>query len=181
MLCLVLYNCVPLIYAFSCALAFGQCVDLDLVVQAYVHTPKSQQRGWISPSMHVCVLLHMFMFGSMLVCLDLGPCHVLVCFPLMGLCLLVFGANCLFGCICFLWQLVCLHLSDVWFACHLPFSPLLSLACQGFSCQPFYVTFNMTSSPLCVITCLAPFLFALCHLVWPSLSVCILVYLFTHV
>ena len=34
-----------------------------------------------------------FVFGPMLVCLDLGLCHVLVCFPFVGLCLLVFGAG----------------------------------------------------------------------------------------
>ena len=39
--------------------------------------------------MHVYALFasfsHLFMFGSMLVCLDLGLCHVLVCFVLVGL------------------------------------------------------------------------------------------------
>ena len=41
-----------------------------------------------------CLLFSMlFVFGSMLVCLDLGFCHVLVCFPFVGLCLLVFGSS----------------------------------------------------------------------------------------
>ena len=42
----------------------------------------------------LCLLFSMFfVFGPMLVCLDLGLCHVLVCFPFVGLCLLVFGAG----------------------------------------------------------------------------------------
>ena len=38
-------------------------------------------------------LFHAFVFGSMLACLDLGLCHVLVCFPSVGLCVCTFDAS----------------------------------------------------------------------------------------
>ena len=97
------------------------------------------------------------------------------------------GPLCLFGCIrpfqCLVQMQPCLgvHLHDVWLACRLPFSLWLSFACWGFSCQPFYVPFNMFTLPLYVITCFASFILAmlaLCHLVWLSSFVCIFASLF---
>ena len=104
---------------------------------------------------------------QMCLCLDLCLfaqikflCHVLACFPLWVYCLMVFGAICLFGCICPLWwhvwiqPCVRVHLHDVWLACRLPHSYLLSFSCQGFASQPFQVFYNMLILPLCVIICL---------------------------
>ena len=148
--------------------------------------------------MHVCALFalfHVFMFRSMLVCLNLGLRHVLVCSSLCGfMARWSFGATYFFGCIrpllWLVWMQPCLrvHPSDVWFACHQPFSPLLSFACQGFLCQPLYVPYNMLTLPLCVITCLLCLLCAisfgiLCFLaslhllsICSCMHLCVLVY-----
>ena len=118
-------------------------------------------------------------FRSMLVCLYLGPCFIFVCFSLCGFVLVGLQGHLIYFIVSsshlwLVWMQPCLgvHLSDVWFAYRLPFSLLLSLACQGFSCQPLYVPHNMLNLPLCVITCLASFMLALCHLVWLSLVLC---------
>ena len=111
--------------------------------------------------------------------LFVSPLWVCACWSL--------GPLCLFGCIHPLWQLVwtqpCLgvHLRDVWLACHLPFSLLLSFACQGFSCWPLYMPLNIFTFPLCVITCFAPRMLASCRLVWLSLFLYIFIYMFMHV
>ena len=38
-------------------------------------------------------LFHAFVFGSMLVCLDLGLCHVLICLPSVGSSFCTFDAS----------------------------------------------------------------------------------------
>ena len=109
--------------------------------------------------MHFCALFalfHAFSFRSMLVCLDLGLCHVLVCFPFVGLCLLVFRA------LLFVWLhplpfCDCLdattygrvHLCDVGLLATCLY--LLFLAWHvRVSCVSLLVLYNMFSSPLCV-------------------------------
>ena len=121
-------------------------------------------------------------FRSMLVCLDLGPCFIFVCFSLCRFVLIGLWGHLIYFFVSssrmwLVWMQPCLgvHLSDVWFACCLPSFFLLSLACQGFSCQPLYVPYNMLNLPLCVITCLASFMLAtlaLCHLIQLFLVLC---------
>ena len=49
-------------------------------------------------------LFHAFVFGSMLVCLDLGLCHVLICLPSVG------SSFCTFDASLFVW----LHPFPLW-------------------------------------------------------------------
>ena len=185
MICLVFYSFISLVYAFFLCLAFGWGVDLDPVVQAYIHIPMFQLRVLISSFMHVCALFalfHAFCFRSMLVCLGLGS---LPCSCLFSLCGFVIcwslGFTCLFGCIHPFGGLFgcgyVLHLHDVW-ACLLLAFFLFCLALH-FSCQPFGLPYNMLTLPLYVITCslcfLCDILFGLLCL-FASLHVCLYVH-----
>ena len=186
MLCLVLCSLISLIFPSFLCFAFGQDVDQDLVVQAYIHTPKYTIKGLdqflyaclciVCPFPCVSVQIHACLPRSRLL-----PCSCL--FPLCG-----FVLVCLWGLLACLvapipllwlvWMQPCLgvHLYDVWLTCRLPFSPLLSFSCQSFSCQPLYVPYNMLTLPLCVITCF------LCAILFGfPLFVCILVYMLMHV
>ena len=51
----------------------------------------------------------------------------------------------------------------------LAFLSFVWLCTLGFLMLALYMPYNMVNFPLCVITCLASFMFALCHLVWVSL------------
>ena len=141
MLCLVFYSFIYLVYASFLCLAFGWGVDLDPVVQAYIHIPMFQLRVLISSCMHVCALFalfHAFCFRSMLVCLGLGSlscsclfslCGFVICWPL--------GFTCLFGCIhpfgglfgCnYIWEHIFMMFGLV---CRLPFSSFAQLCMLG--------------------------------------------------
>ena len=196
MQCLVLYS---FISCFSLFLVFGFLGRVQ--IQILWSRPTSMHRFFnegfglfpLCMSM-LCLLVHALCFRSMLVCLDLGslPCSCLfsicgfvACWSLGPLACLVasvpfgglLGYNHVRGHIFMMFGLLASCL----------FPPLFSLACQGFSCQPFYVPYNMFTLPLCVITCFASFvlaLLALCHLLWLSL-LCfhpfIFAYMFMHV
>ena len=85
-----------LVMPFSCALALRQDVDLDLVVQVYIHIPRPTIKG-LDYFLYACVCLLAFMLQ---IHIYLTRSRLLPCFvPSVGLCLLAFETICLFGCI----------------------------------------------------------------------------------
>ena len=73
-------------------------VDIDLVFQAYTHTPRPISKG-LGHFLYACLCLLAY-FYALCQCLPIQiqalPCFV----PSRGLCLLVFEATCLCVCIC---------------------------------------------------------------------------------
>ena len=65
-----------LVMLFSCVLPLRQGIDLDLVVQAYFHTPKPTSKD-LDHFLYACVCLLASMLYIHVFWLDLGHCHVL--------------------------------------------------------------------------------------------------------
>ena len=101
-MCLDLHvGCYAFYFLLSIFLAFwpfGQGVDLDLVVQAYIHTPRPISKG-LDHFLYAC-LCFFACFYALSQCLPIYiqalPCFV----RSVGLCLSVFEATYLCGCIC---------------------------------------------------------------------------------
>ena len=107
-----------------------------------------------------------FVFRSMLVCLDLVSCILVMlhmsCFHLQVCAYWSLGPSCLFGCISPLCGLFgCNHVQEyifVMLAClPLAFLSFVQLCMLVLLLLALYVPYNMISSPLCVITCFASF------------------------
>ena len=87
---------VHLVYAsFLCFGFWVRCRSRSSGLGLHPYT-QVQQRVWISSFLHVCAsfaLFHTLSFRPMIVCLDLGLCHVLVCLPFVGLFVYTFSAS----------------------------------------------------------------------------------------
>ena len=153
-----------LVMHFSCLLTLRQGVDLDLVVQAQIHTPWPISKG-LDHFFYACVCL----FASMLcVYVYLARFRFLPCFvPFVGLCLLVFGPICFmiasFPFVAYCDEIACeIYLHDVGLL-----EAYLSLLC-AIICLPC-----LLCAPVCLSSLLCIFaLLPTCSCMCPCVCLC---------